>query len=48
MHKNKLIEEQLKYFYKHLNHFEPTSREYKVIFNGISEIENTLSVLSKS
>lgn len=37
-----LINEQLKYFYKHLNYFDESSKEYKVIINGINEIKELL------
>ena len=37
-----LIDEQLKYFYKHLNYFDASSKEYKVIINGINEIKELL------
>ncbi|MBP7901339.1 MAG: hypothetical protein KA015_00835 [Spirochaetes bacterium] len=38
-----LIDEQLKYFYKHLNYFDAGSKEYKVIINGINEIKELLN-----
>lgn len=37
-----LIDEQIKYFYKHLDYFDAGSKEYKVIINGINEIKELL------